>query len=75
MQFRSGDNKVLAAVWADGDDQTDLAAGSGAVVVECQVGEVIWISAGGTVVVDGSASKESVFAGYMLYRYELDELL
>ena len=63
------DSSTIGQVWADGDDATLLATAAGSLIVECNVGQAVWIGCEDTTL-DIYGLRQSLFSGYMLHRYE-----
>ena len=61
---------IAEAMCSDGAYSHDQTT-SVSVVIECDAGQVVWVSSGGNnAFVEGGSSRNSVFTGYMLYPYE-----
>ena len=63
------DGEFIAEAWADSDYH--YSTGAALVVIECEAGQNVWVSTGyDYAYIEGGSNRESLFTGYMLYRYE-----
>ena len=65
------DGEFIAEAWGDGGSYASYTTAAAVVVIECEAGQVVWVSSGdNTARVHGSLDRQTLFTGYMLYRYE-----
>ena len=66
--MRDGESiaEAMADAWS-----TEYATAAAVAVVECEAGQVVWVSSGVNVAhLHGTSERRSLFTGFMLYRYE-----
>ena len=65
------DGECIAEAWGDGLSVSAYATAAAVAVIECDVGQVVWVSSGNQYAyVKGSSDRQSLFSGYMLHSYE-----
>ena len=60
------DTKIIACVRSSNNG---INHASGFVIVSCSLGESIWVQSVGTSDIAGDENKDTIFSGYLLYRY------
>ena len=64
------DSEFIAQAMCDDASYAHDQSTSQLVVIECDAGQVVWVSSGNNYAyVDGGSARNSVFSGYMLYPY------
>ena len=64
------DGELIAEALGDAYN-SEYATGAAFVVVECEAGQVVWVSSGEyEAYLHGTSERQSLFTGYMLYGYE-----